>query len=195
MMVIMRYEKGRKESTRRRIIEVAAHSYRKQGLAGIGVADLMGEAGLSHGGFYSHFSSKDDLIREALTESFQRGQARWRQKLQEGGGVESLIRSYLRTEHRDHPENGCAGACLAGELARQPQATREVFTASLTETLALLEAGLPPGGSRPARRKKAMAIFATMMGALQLARATSDPKQSDDMLEAGIEAACALAGV
>ena len=190
----MRYDKGHKETTRRRIVEVAAQSFRKQGIDGIGVADLMEKAGLSHGGFYAHFSSKDALVREALAESFERGRARWRQREEkEGDQIEGLIRHYLRPEHRDQPEKGCAAACLAPEVARQSKATREVFTANLAETLAHIQARLPECGSPAQRRQTAIAIFATMMGALQLARTTSDPEQSDEMLEAGIEAACKLA--
>jgi len=189
----MRYDKGHKETTHRRIVEVAAQSFRKQGLDGIGVADLMGKAGLSHGGFYAHFSSKDDLVREALHESFKISRARWRQREKDGEPLEAFIRFYLRPEHRDRPEKGCAAACLVGEVARQSRATREVFTANLTETLRHIEAGLPQRGSQARRRKTALAIFATVMGALQLARATSDPEQSDEMLEAGIEAARKLA--
>lgn len=189
----MRYDKGHKEATRRRIIGVAAAEFREKGIGGIGVADLMKDAGLTHGGFYSHFSSKEELVREALDEAFRQSRIKFYYKGDQAASVEEIIRFYLRPEHRDHPERGCAAACLTAEVARQPKATRAAFTANLTEVISVIEEHLPKTKTPAARKKTAMAIFATIMGTLQLSRAIDDPAQSDKMIQVGIEAACALA--
>jgi len=189
----MRYEKGHKEATRRRILGVAAAEFREKGINGVGVADLMKDAGLTHGGFYSHFSSKEDLVRQVIEEAFSESRLKYPCAGEGPKNIEGLIRRYLRPEHRDHPELGCLATTLTGELARQPEAVRAEFTAKVGEMLAVIESHLPAKKSPAALRKTAMGIFSTMAGAMQLARAINDPKQSDALLEAGIEAACALA--
>jgi TetR/AcrR family transcriptional repressor of nem operon len=188
----MRYEKGHKETTRRRIVETAAARFRRDGLESVGVADLMAEAGLTHGGFYSHFSSKEDLVRAAMEEASGRSVERFNQRIAEGG-LEAWIRSYLRTAHRDHPEAGCAAAALAAELARHPKATRRGFTERLAKLTSAIEAQLPAGLTPTQKKKTAVGVFATMIGAMQLARVVDDPALSDHILEAGIASALALA--
>jgi len=183
----MRYPKDHKEATRRRVLEVAAARFRKDGLDGVGVATLMGEAGLTHGGFYSHFPSKEALIAEVIGEgmndSFERITAAARE-----GGVEGLIRYYLRPAHRDHPERGCAAAALGSEIGRHSTEAREVFAGKLERMVGLIAAHLPTGD-----RATAQAIFATLVGTMQLARSVTDPALSDQLLKAGEKAACALA--
>lgn len=188
----MRYEKGHKETTRRRIVETASARFRRDGIAGVGVADLMAEAGLTHGGFYSHFSSKEDLVRAAMEEASGRSQDRFKQRIEEGG-LEAWIRGYLRTAHRDHPEKGCAVAALASELARHPRTTRQPLTERLADLRRGIEAHLPKTMAPAVRRKRAVGIFAMMVGALQMARAVGDPEISEEILEAGIVSALALA--
>ena len=188
----MRYDKGHKEATRHRIMEVAGTEFRRRGIDGIGVADVMKEAGLTHGGFYSHFSSKEELVREALGATFQQSQVRFPKNGETFKNLEEIVRYYLRTSHRDHPERGCVAAALAAEVARQPMETRTAFTSALNKVISVLESKLPRTKSPAARRKTARAIFATLMGTMQLARAIDDPEESDAMIEAGIEAACAL---
>jgi TetR/AcrR family transcriptional repressor of nem operon len=190
----MRYEKGHKESTRRRIVETAAARFRKDGIESVGVADLMAEAGLTHGGFYSHFSSKEDLVRAAMEEASGRSVERFNQRIAEGG-LEAWIRSYLRTAHRDHPERGCATAALAAELARHPKATRKGFTERLEKLTSAIEAHLPDSLGRTQKRKTAIGVFATMTGAMQMARVVDDPVLSDRILEAGIASALTLAQI
>jgi len=138
----MRYEKGHKEITRRRIVETAAARFRKDGIEGVGLADLMAEAGLTHGGFYSHFSSKEDLVRAAMEEASCHSVQNFERRIEEGG-LEAWIRAYLRTGHRDHPEKGCAVATLAAELARHPKATRKAFTENLAKVTASIASHLP----------------------------------------------------
>ncbi len=190
----MRYEKGHKETTRRRIVETAAARFRKDGIEGVGLADLMAEAGLTHGGFYSHFSSKEDLVRAAVEEASGHSAANFNRRIAEGG-LEAWIRAYLRIAHRDHPEQGCVVAALGSELARHPKSTRRGFTESLSRVTTAIASHLPANLSPAVKRKKAVGIFATLVGALQMARTVNDPALSDELLEAGIASALSLAGI
>lgn len=189
----MRYAKGHKAGTRQKILETASREFRRQGLDGIGLADIMSQAGLTHGGFYSHFSSKDELVRQTLHETFTPLKNTVFRHEGESRNLEEIIRGYLSPRHRNHPERGCPAAALVEEIARQPRDTRQVFSEILNERLIDLENGLPRGLSLKIRRKKAMAIFSTIMGALQLSRTVPDPETSEQLLEAGIEAALAIA--
>ncbi|HEY0257840.1 MAG TPA: TetR/AcrR family transcriptional regulator [Candidatus Methylacidiphilales bacterium] len=190
----MRYEKGHKETTRRRIVETAAARFRKDGIEGVGLADLMAEAGLTHGGFYSHFSSKEDLVKAAMEEAACHSVQNFARRTEEGG-LETWIRSYLRTGHRDHPEKGCVVATLAAELARHPKATRQAFTENLARVMTSVESHLPASMTSALKRKTAVGVFATLVGAMQMARAVNDPRLSDEILEAGIISALALARI
>jgi AcrR family transcriptional regulator len=185
----MRYEKGHKEATRQRIVETAAAEFRRNGIDGIGVADVMAKAGLTHGGFYSHFKSKEDLIRAAMAEAA--GKSRMRKVAAEGGCLEEIVRTYLRPEARDMPERGCAIAALVSEIGRHSLETRRELTSSVERLLEIIGERLPEG--TPDRRKTAIGVFSAMMGALQLARTVSDKELSDKIIEAGIEAALNLA--
>jgi len=188
----MRYEKGHKEATRQRIIETAAARFRKDGIEGVGVADLMAEAGLTHGGFYSHFSSKEELIKAAMEEASAVSAIKFDKRVEEGG-LEAWIRSYMREEHRDHPEKGCIVAALASELARRPKEVRKGFSVRLAKVTAKIETYLPGALTALQKRRIATGIFATLVGALQMARAVDDTKASNEILEAGITSAMALA--
>jgi TetR/AcrR family transcriptional repressor of nem operon len=190
----MRYEKGHKETTRRRIIETAAARFRRDGIEGVGVADLMAEAGLTHGGFYSHFASKEELVKAAVEEASAVSAIRFDKRVEEGG-LEVWIRSYMRTEHRDHPEKGCVVAALASELARHPKATRKGFSTRLAKVTAKIEDYLPSKMTPVQKKKTAVGIFGMLVGALQMARAVDEPKASDEILEAGIASALALAQI
>jgi len=190
----MRYEKGHKETTRRRIIETAAARFRKDGIEAVGLADLMAEVGLTHGGFYSHFSSKEDLVRAAMAEASSHSIENFGRRIEEGG-LEAWIRAYLRTAHRDHPERGCAAAALASELARHPKSTRKAFTENLAKVTTAIESHLPASFSPAFKRKTATGVFATLIGAMQMARVADDPALSDEILEAGIASALTLAQI
>ena len=190
----MRYEKGHKETTRRRIVETAAARFRKDGIDSVGLADLMAEVGLTHGGFYSHFTSKEDLVRAAMEEASCHSVTNFTRRIEEGG-LEAWIRAYLRTGHRDHPEKGCAAAALASELARHPKETRKVFTENLAKVATAVESHLPASLSPELKRKTATGIFATLIGAMQMARVADDAALSDEILEAGIASALALAQI
>ena len=187
----MRYEKGHKSNTRQRILETAATEFRKQGIDGISVATLMGKTGLTHGGFYSHFKSKEELVQESLQIAFP--QYDIRQFRTDANALEKMIRHYLGTGHRDHPERGCAIAGFIGDMPRRIGTTRTKFSAKINGLVELMEEGLPEEIQGEARKKIATGIAAIILGTLQLARATTNPKRSDEILEAGIETALALA--
>ncbi|MDB6174412.1 MAG: TetR family transcriptional regulator [Chthoniobacteraceae bacterium] len=182
----MRYDKTHKETTRRRVIEVASARFRKEGIDAVGVASLMGDAGLTHGGFYSHFPSKDALIKEAIAHAMEGSLAR-HQKTIESGDITTFIRAYLRSSHRDHPESGCVAAALASEVARHPAETRTAFTEEFNRLVDFITKLLPEHDAAIAQ-----AILATLIGTLQLARAVSDPVLSDAILAAGEAGALAL---
>jgi TetR/AcrR family transcriptional repressor of nem operon len=188
----MRFEKGHKEATRQRIIETAAARFRKDGLAATGIAGLMADAGLTHGGFYAHFASKEALVREAMAEALAHGKSR---AVLEENGLEAYIRSYLRKAHRDSPEQGCAAAALTPEIARHDKTTRADFSEGVQSTFGRIAEKLPEHVPEAARWETAVGIFGLMMGTLQLARAVPDRKLSDQILESGIATALRLAAV
>ncbi|MBU6449053.1 MAG: TetR/AcrR family transcriptional regulator [Rhodospirillales bacterium] len=186
----MRFAKGHKEQTKQRIIETAATKFRRDGVAATGIAGLMAEAGLTHGGFYAHFSSKEDLVSQALAAALDQNAARRTHE-----SVEALIRRYLCPAHRDTPEQGCATAALVSEIARHEPETRATFTARLRTQLAQITSALPPETDEAARERLAIGLFGVMLGCLQMARAVNDPAFSDKILESGVEAARKLAGL
>jgi TetR/AcrR family transcriptional regulator, transcriptional repressor for nem operon len=183
----MRYRRDHKENTHRRVVEVAGARFRKEGLDSVGVATLMGDAGLTHGGFYSHFASKEALVEEVVEAGMEETFARIREASKEGG-IEGFIRFYLRAGHREHPEKGCPAAALGPEIGRHSKATRNAFTRKLRRIVSLIASLLPNPNAEIAQ-----AIFATLVGTLQLARAVSHSALSDQLLKAGQEAALLLA--
>lgn len=188
----MRYQEGHKEQTRQRIIEAASKRFRKGGADAVGVADLMADAGLTHGGFYAHFKSKEDLFRETLAAALDGTTGQFKRAVERtDDGLETIVRGYLTRRHRDEPEHGCVGASLAPEIARHPKRTRQVFRESIAKLIELIEEQLPIK-DREARRKRSIAIFSLMMGALQLARTEPDPDRSEQILQSAIESALAL---
>jgi len=190
----MRYEKGHRESTRKRIIAVAAQQLRKEGVGASGVAGLMASAGLTHGGFYSHFPSKDALIEEALREAIEQVKA-WIGSVAESNEdkFEAVVRAYLSPYHRDNPETGCVAGALASEIARHSPAVREMFTHSIVEHIDMLASLLPASATPEARRSVATAIITSTTGIIQIARAVDDEELSDKILEDGIAACLSLA--
>jgi TetR/AcrR family transcriptional repressor of nem operon len=188
----LRYQKGHKNATRTRIVKVAAKRFRKEGAKAAGVAGLMADAGLTHGGFYAHFDSKEELFRDALAYALDETLARVVRLVEaEGGGLEAMVRDYLETWHIKYPERGCAAAALAPEVARHSRRTRAAFEKKLEGFIELIAAQIA-GSDRAARRRRAIAIFGLIMGTLQLARAVADRTLSDQIRESGISAALAL---
>jgi len=185
----MRYEKGRKDASRRRILEVAAERFRNDGIAASGLARIMSGAGLTNGAFYPHFKSKGELVRESVAGTIAAQSDRLRERL-DAGGLEAVIEAYLSPKHRDDPTNGCAAAALLPELAREPIETRRVCADRLEATIRTLAEALPTGAGD--REAAALGIYATLIGALQLARAAKGTPLSDRILAAGAEAARTL---
>jgi TetR/AcrR family transcriptional repressor of nem operon len=190
---LVRYEKGHKATTRRRIVGIAARRFRKGGIDAVGVADLMAGLGLTHGGFYAHFRSKEELLREALAVALAETQAKWVHPAKKGkGGFEALVRAYLDEAHVTSPDRGCVCAALAPEIARRPRRTRDVFEKGLMKSIDALAAQLGGDKDPVARRRRAFAVIGVMMGTLQLARAVADEKLARQILRSGIEAALTL---
>jgi TetR/AcrR family transcriptional regulator, transcriptional repressor for nem operon len=186
----MRYSREHKLETHARIVKKASVRLREKGAHGIGVADLMKDAGLTHGGFYAHFDSRDALVIEAFNYAMDRATERWR-KLAEATPPEqrmaTLVTSYLTSLHRDDPGHGCAIPTLGAEIAREGPKTRKAFAAKLEQMIELFAAQIPNLSPKQARRK-AMSTIATMMGTLVLARIAGTGEFSDEILGAGRDA-------
>ena len=181
----MKVSREQAAASRERILDAATRRFRERGFDGIGVADLMGEAGLTHGGFYGHFASKEELMAKACERTLAKSAARW-EALQVRDGRDALAAmadSYLSTRHRDNPGAGCIVAAAGEEAARHGPLVRRAFTQGVKSLLDIL-ARVMPGGTRAARREKASAAFASMVGAIVLARAVDDPELSLQILRA-----------
>jgi len=184
----MRYEKGRKEASRQKIIEVAAERFRSDGIAATGLATIMSDAGLTNGAFYPHFQSKADLVRETVAAATIA--TRFGTFIAEGG-LDAALDAYLSPEHRDDPGQGCPLAALLPELARQPLETRRVYADNFLALTRELASALPAKTKDP--EAVAIAIYATLIGSVQLARAAEGTDLSDRILAAGRDAVRALA--
>ena len=182
----MRYDKGRKDASRRKITEIASERFRSDGIAATGLAGIMSEAGLTNGAFYPHFKSKAELVQESLAAAMD-DQAKLLQQVIAEDGLEAAIAAYLSPEHRDNPETGCTLAALLPELARQPLETRNVYSERFLGTVHDMASALPQraGDSEAAT----IGIYATLIGTLQLARAVKGTPLSDRILAAGADAA------
>ncbi|MCX7318875.1 MAG: TetR/AcrR family transcriptional regulator [Hyphomicrobiales bacterium] len=190
----MRYSKEHKAETHARIVKKASVRLRERGAHGIGVADLMKEAGLTHGGFYAHFDSREALVVEAFEYAMDRSIARWRQQSADTTPEErfsSIVNAYLSPQHRDNPGHGCAMPALGAEIAREGPKTRRAFAAKLDDMIGLLAEQLPGGPDRA--RKQAMATLATLMGTILMARIAGTGEMSDEFLKVGRDAALAHA--
>jgi len=188
----MRYEKGHKAASRQRILDMASRRFRREGADAVGIASLMADAGLTHGGFYSHFASREELMRDALATALQQTSFPFFEQAAQTGGVSAIIHGYLAVSHRDDPEHGCPLACLGAEIARHPPETRAVLAHGAQKVVNLIAAHLP-GPDPQQRLSRAMGIFASMVGTLQLARLATDPRISKRILRSGAEAALLLA--
>jgi len=186
----MRYSREHKLETHARIIKRASVRLREKGAHGIGVADLMKDAGLTHGGFYAHFDSREALVIEAFAYAMDRSTARWRQLVEQmppDQRLAAIVNSYLTKVHRDDPGHGCAVPSLGAEIARESLKTRKAFMAKLEQMLDMLAEQIPDV-PRKLARQQAMATVATMMGTLVLARIAGSGEFSDEILAAGRDA-------
>jgi TetR/AcrR family transcriptional regulator, transcriptional repressor for nem operon len=183
----MRHSKAEKTKTHKRIVALASRRFREQGLAGIGIADLMKEAGLTVGGFYKHFSSRDALVAEAVGLALEL----WKRQMDAAasGGppvtYDSLVDQYLSDAHRDHPGVGCPVGSLAGDLARSDKRTRALVTRKIRDNLELLatlirKANKTDEGSA---RLQAISTYCALVGAISMSRAVSDEELSREILK------------
>lgn len=186
----MRYTKEKKEAVRDRIVDVAAREYRRHGIEGLGIAKLMQSAGLTHGTFYSHFESKEELVREAMNKAFMEGEAGlFGDQSNENADPPSLrmlIESYLSPEHVMNPDFGCPMAANACDVSRASLDVRQSFTEVLKERLDRY-AELAPGLTKSARQDHVMVLMSLLVGAVQGARISTDPALSARILEAARE--------
>jgi TetR/AcrR family transcriptional repressor of nem operon len=186
----MRYSREHKQETHARIVKKASIRLREKGAHGIGVADLMKEAGLTHGGFYAHFDSREALVIEAFAYAMDRATERWRKIAGETAPdkrLATIVDSYLTPIHRDDPGHGCAVPTLGAEIARESAKTRKAFAAKLEQMIDMM-ADQVPDVPRKAARKQAVATLATMVGTLVLSRIAGSGEFSDEILGAGREA-------
>jgi TetR/AcrR family transcriptional repressor of nem operon len=167
---------------REQIIAAAARRFREGGIAGISVADIMKEVGLTHGGFYGHFSSKEELVALASRHAMNETLAKWRKVVDEASGdrLQALTAFYLSPNHR--PDKGCLMASIGSEISRQPEAVKEAVTAGQREVLEFLSA-IAPGKTKALRRQQGIAALAAMVGGMILARGTSDPELRQEFLD------------
>jgi TetR/AcrR family transcriptional regulator, transcriptional repressor for nem operon len=189
----MRYAPEHNAATRERILDAASRLFREHGIAAVGLAKIMAEAGLTVGTFYTHFKSKEALLRAALLRALDTRHEQIEQALTEGD-LETLVRTYLSPSHRDAAGKGCPVAALAPEVARHPRATRQTFASHNAPTLDALAGWLSSRQGKPVSRADAAAFLGLLVGTLQLARMTPDRAESDAILDAGVQAAIRLAG-
>jgi TetR/AcrR family transcriptional regulator, transcriptional repressor for nem operon len=188
----MRYAADHNEQTRERILETASRLFRENGIEAVGLAKIMSEADLTVGTFYTHFESKEALLREALLHSLKEQNAQLEQALR-AGDIELAVRAYLSPKHRDAPGTGCPTAALVSEVGRHPRATRQSFADNAESSLDMVAACLSKRRRKKASRADAAAFYGLLVGTLQIARATPDRAESTAILEAGIRAALRLA--
>ena len=185
----MRYRPGHKAEVRQKIVKDASRRVRAQGLSGAAVAAVMHDAGLTHGGFYKHFTSKDELLLESLSSGFGEiadSLVQAAERSRRGTGWKTIVKIYLSPEHCNHAEVGCPLAALAPELARVEKSMRPGIVDELTTYKNRLLPFMP--GQRTADKERAfIAIFSTMLGAIGLARILPNPKARASVLTAARE--------
>jgi AcrR family transcriptional regulator len=179
---------SRKEATHERIVEAAARAIRRTGYGGAGVADIMKEAGLTHGGFYAHFDSREGMLAEAADRAGAdtvATMARVAAAAPPEQALQAMLQAYLSKAHVESVEAGCAVAALGSEMPRQAPRVRRAATRRIKEMIDLVARHLPEWG-QPGAHERALVTIATAVGALVLARAVDDPKLSDALREAAL---------
>lgn len=176
----------RKDRSRERILESAGSLMRQKGISGASVADVMGEAGMTVGGFYAHFPSKMSLMAEAFQGTLRKSRALLAAAAGDLKGADwlrTVARSYLSRSHRDHPESGCPLPANLGEIARGDSAVRKVLAGEIGDMAQELASRLEEAGLNDPN-EEALAMLATMVGGLTLARALRGSGLSDEVLQA-----------
>ncbi|RON50581.1 TetR family transcriptional regulator [Pseudomonas frederiksbergensis] len=184
-----RVSRKQAELNREIIVEAATRLFRERGLHGISVVDVMGAAGLTHGGFYGHFESKEALAQEACSRAFTQSMERWKQKIDNSGdhlsARASIIAPYLSVANRDNPGESCPVTAFAGDMCHETAESglHQTYTQGLEALLQML-APLMGADQPEANRQRALVDYSLMVGALTLARATRGDGLSEEILEA-----------
>jgi TetR/AcrR family transcriptional regulator, transcriptional repressor for nem operon len=181
MMPIMRYPEGHKDEVRSRIIQAASEALRSHGIEGVGIPALMKRAGLTHGGFYSHFENRDSLVAEAITSAALETGDRI---FAEDRDLQSVLDAYLSQRHLDHPAQGCVLAALGTDGARQPGPVRHAFAKAARGMLRLLQKKLHPEVADGPLNSDTLALASMMVGAVILGRLVDDAELAGRILEA-----------
>ena len=184
----MKVSREQANENRERVLDVASQLFRQHGFDGISVAELMKGAGLTHGGFYGNFSSKEDLMAQTCARSLARSAEKWNSIKSQAQDVPQaalagLAENYMSSAHRDNPGRGCAIAALGSDLARQSAPVREAADRGARELIAIL-AQLQSGETEAIREEKAMAAFAGMVGGIVLARLIDEDEYSQRIIKA-----------
>lgn len=178
---LMRLTKQKAQENREKIVNTAAHLFKDRGFDGVGLVNLMEQAGFTHGGFYNHFQSKEDLIRQATARSFTENNERYR-----GVDVLTAIDLYISREHRDSRAGGCPAAALGSDAGRQPDSVRSNFALGIQGMVSTIESDLTLATDSSSKgRVKALSIIAQAVGAIVLSRACPDDAPlADEILDA-----------
>lgn len=188
-----RYGPEHKEATRRRMIEAAGRRFKSDGIDGSGIATLVADVGLTNGAFYGHFSSKDDLIATVVAHQLAE-QVAVLNSLPAGlESVKAFLGQYLSAGHRDDLAGGCPSAALLDEIGRCDVSVREAYTQGAASMIEAIARHLDDGDPQRTE-ERAIALFSLLVGALQTARAVTDPALSEQILAAAMSAALSLAG-
>jgi len=172
------------EQNRERVIDTAATLFRERGIDGVGIADLMGAAGLTHGGFYRQFKSKDDLVVQAVKRAYEDMSADLRQRLEasDEAPLVTLVRHYVSDFHRDEPGRGCSLTALAADAARRDDPELRAFFGNIVGNYIALLTNLMPEGDPAERRNAAIAVLSEMVGSVVLSRVVPDATLSHEIL-------------
>lgn len=186
----MRVSREQFQQNREKILEAAGRLFRERGFDEVGVADVMQAAGLTHGGFYGHFKSKDDLFAQAAAQASDPAISRWEQIVESGDpdALDIIAKSYLSDAHCRGVGAGCVVAALGPEIARRPPEARHGATASMKRIVAMLQKAAA-GPSEAARRRKALRAYASWIGAMVVARVSDDAAFAKEVREAVADSA------
>jgi TetR/AcrR family transcriptional regulator, transcriptional repressor for nem operon len=179
----MGHSQEEKAKNHQRIVDIAARRIRESGTDGPGVAEIMSEAGLTHGGFYKHFGSRDDLVAEAVDAAIEQGSSSLQERVDAAEDpLAAFLDGYLSTDHRDDPGAGCAVVALGADVARSDDRVRAAYRAQVEHYIADMENLLGDGGADEETRRRAIAALTSMVGAVLISRAVDDEKLSDEIL-------------
>jgi len=182
----MRYSTEHKQETRERIVRTASRHFRRRGGKGVGIAELMSKLDLTHGGFYKHFGSKEELLAEAIAKAFDETESRFTEavsKAKPGTELRTLIEHYLSLEHCGNSAEGCPMAALASEVSRFPRAVRVEIDRAIKRRVKRV-AGFLPGATEKERERNCMALLSGLIGTVSVARAVVDPEARKAILDA-----------